>query len=153
MRIGLCKQNCHDGTDDCQPFYVRSRVRDLTSQPFVHRHRVLCTLLFCEEKLRQLWSARRKLLKKLSDVVFRSQNARFLLVAARWRRGLAMRVTGPNVGSSFSTDHIRTLAGPAHRPTAWNLIAISEPPRMGSGSSSNMLSRCGRRGQGRAIYE
>jgi hypothetical protein len=65
VRIGLCKQNCHYGADDCQPFYVRSRVRDLTSQPFVHRHRVLCTLLFCEERLRQLWSSKTQASKKV----------------------------------------------------------------------------------------
>src|SRR5262249_58288014 len=53
--------------DDCQPFYVRSHVRNLTSRPFVHRHRVLCTLLFCEQRLRQLWSSKTQASKKVVE--------------------------------------------------------------------------------------
>src|SRR5262249_27457258 len=76
VRIGLRKAECHhDGAYACEPFHLRSRVRNFASCRFVHRHRFLCLLLLCEEKL-QLCAARRTLLKKLSSVVFRSQNGR-----------------------------------------------------------------------------
>src|SRR5262245_34960024 len=62
VRIGLRKaESHHDGA--YEPFHLRSRVRNFASRRFVHRHRFLCLLLLCEEKL-QLCAARRRLLKK-----------------------------------------------------------------------------------------